>query len=165
MSEAAEGLRPPLRALLVEDSRLDAELVRVQLERTWPGLQLEVLREEAAFVEALRTREWDVVLSDFELPGFTGADLLAQRNELAPDIPFVFVSGVIGEDNAVELLKKGATDYVSKSRLARLAPVLERALREAEERHSACTAAVATFDALLACFRQVLDAAATAEEA
>lgn len=136
MSEAAEGLRPPLRALLVEDSRLDAELVRVQLERSWPGVQLEVLRDEAAFQEALRTREWDVVLSDFELPGFTGADLLAQRNELAPELPFVFVSGVIGEDNAVELLKKGATDYVSKSRLARLAPVLERALREAEERRA-----------------------------
>ncbi|GAB3667650.1 hybrid sensor histidine kinase/response regulator [Ramlibacter alkalitolerans] len=125
-----------MRALLVEDSRLDAELVRVQLERHWPGVQLDVLRDEAAFIAALRAGGWDVVLSDFELPGFTGADLLAHRNVVAPKLPFIFVSGVIGEDNAAELLKKGATDYVSKSRLARLAPVLERALREADERRA-----------------------------
>ncbi|GAB3760063.1 hypothetical protein GCM10028796_08000 [Ramlibacter monticola] len=136
MSEAAGARREGLRILLVEDSRLDAELVRVQLERSWPGVRLEVLREEAACVDALRSGEWDAILSDYELPGFTGADLLARRNELAPEVPFVFVSGVIGEDNAVELLKKGATDYVSKSRLARLAPVLERALREVEERRA-----------------------------
>jgi PAS domain S-box-containing protein len=123
-----------LRALLVEDSRLDVELLRVQLERAYPNVRLEVLRDEFAFGEALRERAWDVILSDYELPGFTGADLLDQRNAVAPGTPFIFVSGVIGEDNAVELLKRGATDYVSKSRLARLAPVLRRALREAEDR-------------------------------
>ena len=127
---------PLLRVLLVEDSRLDAELVRVELERGWPGVQLEVLRDEAAFLHAVGSRSWDVVLSDFELPGFTGGDLLVHRNRVAPEIPFVFVSGVIGEDNAVELLKQGATDYVSKSRLARLGPVLQRALREVDERRA-----------------------------
>jgi PAS domain S-box-containing protein len=134
MSEA--GARRPLRVLLAEDSRLDAELLRVQLERSGPDAQLEVVRDEAAFIAALREPAWDVVLSDYELPGFTGADLLAHRNRLAPQLPFIFVSGVIGEDNAVELLKQGATDYVSKSRLARLGPVLQRALREAGERHA-----------------------------
>lgn len=134
MTDAA---RPgALRALLVEDSRLDAELLRVQLERACPGVRLDVLRDEAAFVDALRDRSWDVILSDYELAGFTGADLLDHRNRLAPGTPFIFVSGVIGEDNAVELLKRGATDYVSKSRLARLAPVLQRALREVEERRA-----------------------------
>ncbi|HVE54834.1 MAG TPA: response regulator [Ramlibacter sp.] len=124
----------PLRALLVEDSRLDEELLRVQLERAYPNVQLQVPRDEAGFVAALRQGGWDLVLSDYELAGFTGADLLEHRNRLAPTVPFVFVSGVIGEDNAVELLKQGATDYVSKARLGRLAPVLRRALREVDDR-------------------------------
>lgn len=136
MSEAPPHDARPLRALLVEDSRLDVELLQVQLERAYPGVQLEVVREEAHFVDTLRAGGWDLVLSDYELPGFTGADLLDHRNAIAPDVPFIFVSGVIGEDNAVELLKRGATDYVSKSRLARLAPVLKRALREVEERRA-----------------------------
>lgn len=123
-----------LRALLAEDSRLDSELLGVQLERAYPNAQMEVVRDEAGFLEALGRGGWDVILSDYELPGFTGADLLEHRNRIAPDMPFVFVSGVIGEDNAVELLKRGATDYVSKARLARLAPVLRRALREADDR-------------------------------
>lgn len=131
---AATTTTRSLAALLVEDSRLDAELLRVQLERAYPGVRLHVVREEAAFLDALGSRAWDLILSDYELPGFTGADLLDHRNRLAADTPFIFVSGVIGEDNAAELLKRGATDYVSKSRLARLAPVLERALREADDR-------------------------------
>ena len=134
MTEAVHADPRPLRALLVEDSRLDVELLRVQLERAYPNVALEVLREEAAFRDAITGRRWDVILSDYELPGFTGADLLDHRNELAPDTPFIFVSGIIGDDNAVELLKRGATDYVSKARLARLAPVLRRALREADDR-------------------------------
>jgi PAS domain S-box-containing protein len=136
MSERGEADPRPLRALLIEDSRLDAELLRVQLERVYPNVQLEVLRDEGEFVAALPAGGWDVVLSDYELPGFTGADLLEHRNRLAPETPFIFVSGVIGEDNAVELLKRGATDYVSKTRLARLAPVLRRALREVAERQA-----------------------------
>ena len=136
MSEERDGDPRALRALLVEDSRLDAELLRVQLARVMPNARVEVVREESAFLDALRAGGWDVVLSDYELPGFTGADLLEHRNQLAPGVPFIFVSGVIGEDNAVELLKRGATDYVSKSRLARLGPVLRRALREVDERQA-----------------------------
>lgn len=134
MTEQAAADPRPLRALLAEDSRLDAELLDAHLRRAYPQVQLDVVREEGAFVEALQNEGWDVILSDYDLPGFTGADLLAHRNRLAPATPFVFVSGVIGEDNAVELLKRGATDYVSKSRLERLALVLQRALREVEER-------------------------------
>ena len=124
----------PLRALLVEDSRLDAELLRVQLERLYPAIALEVTHDEQAFLAALARGGWDLLLSDYELAGFTGADALEHRNRIAPHTPFVFVSGVIGEDNAVELLKRGATDYVSKARLERLGPVLRRALREADDR-------------------------------
>ena len=136
MTEAGEIDPRPLRALLVEDSRLDTELLQVQLERLYPQVRLEVLRTEGEFQQALREQAWDVILSDYELPGFTGADLLDDRNRLAPATPFIFVSGVIGEDNAVELLKRGATDYVSKARLARLGPVLQRALREVDERRA-----------------------------
>ena len=95
MGEPDEAIDPrPLRALLVEDSRLDAELLLVHLERSWPGVQLQVLREEAEYTGALAAGGWDVILSDYELPGFTGADLLDHRNRLAPDTPFIFVSGV-----------------------------------------------------------------------
>ncbi|MGV3493630.1 MAG: response regulator [Ramlibacter sp.] len=133
----ADAVDPrPLRALLAEDSRLDADLLRVQLERRWPAVRLQVVGDETAFLRALGAEAWDVILSDYELPGFTGGELLEHRNRHAPDTPFIFVSGVIGEDNAVELLKRGATDYVSKSRLARLAPVLRRALREVDERRA-----------------------------
>ena len=136
MAEGPGTSARALRVLLVEDSRLDEELLRVQLERAYPRVQLEVLRDETSFVQALRAGGWDVVLSDYELPGFTGADLLDHRNREAPGVPFIFVSGVIGDDNAVELLKRGATDYVSKSRLARLAPVLQRALREVDQQRA-----------------------------
>lgn len=136
MSEADGADGRPLRALLVEDSRLDEELLRVQLERSYPNVRLDVVRDEAAYLAALEAGGWDLVLSDYELPGFTGADLLEHRNRVAPATPFVFVSGVIGEDNAVELLKRGATDYVSKARMARLGPVLRRALREVDDRRA-----------------------------
>jgi len=136
MSEAQAADGRSLQALLIEDSRLDEELLRVQLAKAYPNAQVQVVRAEADFLAALQGGGWDLVLSDFELPGFTGADLLEHRNRIAPDVPFVFVSGVIGEDNAVELMKQGATDYVSKARLARLAPVLRRALREVDERRA-----------------------------
>lgn len=134
MTEVDPADERPLRALLVEDSRLDEELLHVQLVKCYPNVRLEVVRDEAAFLAALEAGGWDMVLSDYELPGFTGADLLEHRNRIAPATPFVFVSGVIGEDNAVELLKRGATDYVSKSRMNRLGPVLRRALREVDDR-------------------------------
>lgn len=136
MAQAAGADPRPLRALLAEDSRLDAELLHVQLRRHWPAVDLQVVADEAGFLQALRGGGWDVILSDYELPGFTGGELLEHRNGHAPGTPFIFVSGVIGEDNAVELLKRGATDYVSKARLARLAPVLQRALREVDERRA-----------------------------
>lgn len=136
MTDAVTPDARKLRALLLEDSRLDAELLQVQLQRIYPAVQLELVRNEAAFTEALERGGWDLVLSDYELAGFTGGDALEHRNRIAPELPFVFVSGVIGEDNAVELLRRGATDYVGKARLERLGPVLRRALREADERQA-----------------------------
>ncbi|CAN5157843.1 hypothetical protein BH11PSE9_BH11PSE9_30570 [soil metagenome] len=125
-----------LRVLLLEDSRFDAELLTDALRKTYPAASIDLVSDEPGFVHALGDAEYDVILSDYELPGFSGAQALDIAREQAPHVPFVFVSGVIGEDNAVELMKRGATDYVGKGRLSRLPPVLERALREAAERNS-----------------------------
>ena len=123
-----------LRVLLLEDSRYDAELVCLCVQEHYPQARVRVVRNEEHYTAALREGGVDLILSDHELPGFGGLQALDIARELAPQLPFIFVSGVIGEDNAVELLKRGATDYVSKSRLERLPMVVQRALREVAER-------------------------------
>lgn len=125
-----------LRLLILEDSRFDAELLTEAIRDTWPNAQLHHTNDEATFLEALAHRQFDVILSDFELPSFSGEQALDLARQAVPGVPFIFVSGVIGEDNAVELLKRGATDYVSKSRLSRLPVVLNRALQEVADRQT-----------------------------
>ncbi|AEG93645.1 hybrid sensor histidine kinase/response regulator [Ramlibacter tataouinensis] len=124
----------PLAVLLLEDSRFDAELLREALLAAYPQARLEVVRDEEGFEQAIARGGWDLILSDYELPGFSGAAALEMARQHAPEVPFIFVSGVIGEDNAVEMLKRGATDYVSKSRMNRLSLVVDRALREVAQR-------------------------------
>ncbi|MBB1604562.1 response regulator [Variovorax sp. UMC13] len=133
---ARPGHAPPLRVLILEDSRFDAELLTETLDRTYAAIETTIVQDEQAFVQALAHDRFDVILSDFELPGFSGGQALELARKAVPSVPFIFVSGVIGEDNAVELLKRGATDYVSKGRLARLPLVLERALKEAADRRT-----------------------------
>ncbi|CAN7436670.1 response regulator [Rhizobacter sp. LjRoot28] len=123
-----------LRVLVLEDSRFDAELLREHLLAAHPDAEVVWAVHGAAYLAALASRSFDLILSDYEIPGYSGLEALAAAQSLAPRTPFVFVSGVIGEDNAVEMMKRGATDYVSKSRLDRLAFVMDRALREAAER-------------------------------
>lgn len=123
----------PLRVLHLEDSALDHELTLAHLRRG--GLQVECLRidSEAAFLAALE-QDWDVVLSDFNLPGFSGLvalDLLKARGR---DIPFILVSGEIGEDTAVEAMRNGASDYLLKNNLTRLVPALIHAVDAHETR-------------------------------
>ncbi|MDM0014579.1 response regulator [Variovorax sp. J22P168] len=120
--------------LILEDSRFDAELLTEALRVAQPAARTRVVDNEAAFIEALSGAPPTLILSDYELPGFSGEHALQIALRQAPGVPFIFVSGVIGEDNAVELLKRGATDYVSKDRLARLPLVLERALQESRDR-------------------------------
>ncbi len=136
-----------LQVLLLEDSRFDAELVREALLAAYPSASLEVVSDEAGFVRALAFARRDVILSDYEIPGYGGMQALEHARLVAPYTPFIFVSGVIGEDNAVEMLKRGATDYVSKGRLARLPVVLDRALREVAQREAADRAMQALRDA------------------
>ncbi|WP_295857284.1 response regulator [uncultured Xylophilus sp.] len=123
-----------LSVLLLEDSAFDAELLQEQLLRSYPHATLQHVRDGRSFAAAIARGGFDVILSDHDLGGYTGVEALDLAHAQVPDVPFIFVSGVIGEDNAAELLKRGATDYVSKSRLARLDMVLERALREKQER-------------------------------
>ncbi len=123
-----------LRVLLLEDSELDAELVVHQLVDG--GLQCapERVQSRSEFAAALDRGGWDVILSDYSLPGFDGGAALHLARERCPDVPFLFVSGAIGEEVAIETLKAGATDYVLKHRLERLVPAVRRALAEARER-------------------------------
>ncbi|QRK13396.1 PAS domain-containing protein [Archangium violaceum] len=120
--------------LLVEDSVLDAELIAARLEEG--GLLFELTRVDSyeRFNAALAGRRFDLILSDYSIPGFDGPRALAACQLACPEVPFLFVSGALGEERAIELLKRGATDYVLKDRLERLVPSVERALREAHER-------------------------------
>ena len=121
-----------LRVLLVEDSSDDAELNQRELQRN--GFIVDACRVETRddTLEALRGRQWDLVLSDHALPGFSSHEVLELLEELALDTPCIIVSGAIGEEAAVQLLQGGAVDYVNKDKLYRLGQAVRRALREAE---------------------------------
>ncbi len=123
-----------IAVVLLEDDDLDAELIVEQLRAG--GLAVAVRRSasEAEFITELSRPGVDVVLSDFALPGYGGLAALDATNELLPDVPFIFVSGAIGEERAIETLQRGATDYVLKSRLERLPVAVLRALALATER-------------------------------
>jgi signal transduction histidine kinase len=132
---AAPLLDHVLRVLHLEDSPLDHELTLAHLRRG--GLEVQALRidSEAAFLAALE-QDWDVVLSDFNLPGFSGLVALDLLKASGRDIPFILVSGEIGEDTAVEAMRNGASDYLLKNNLARLVPALMHAVEAMETRHA-----------------------------
>jgi signal transduction histidine kinase len=123
-----------LRILLVEDSDDDAKLVVHELRRA--GHEVEFLRveDEVALREALETKAWDLVLSDWSMPKYSALAALELYRRLGHDMPFIIVSGTVGEELAVEAMRAGATDYVLKDKLARLAPAIERELREGASR-------------------------------
>jgi signal transduction histidine kinase len=132
----SDTLSPPreLRILLLEDNAPHAELVEHFLRDS--GMKFKVTRVETrdAFVEQIEHNAPDMILSDYALPSFDGYAALAIAKEKVPNIPFIFVTGTMGEEVAIETLKNGATDYVLKTRLARLGPAVQRALRETAER-------------------------------
>ncbi|MCX6915697.1 MAG: GAF domain-containing protein, partial [Verrucomicrobia bacterium] len=124
-----------LRVIYLEDQARDRELVAAALAAE--GLACEIIdaRNREEFNAALAQQNIGLILCDYTLPSYGGSEALAAAKKLLPDIPFIFVSGTIGEERAVESLRSGATDYVLKDRLERLAPVVRRALRETAERH------------------------------
>src|SRR5213592_3246782 len=123
-----------IHILLLEDNATDAELVRHALRAGGLAFHLEWVDTEAAFVQQLVESPPDLILSDFALPSFNGYKALRIASEKCPNAPFIFVTGTLGEEVAIETFKKGATDYVLKHRLSRLVPSVNRALREARER-------------------------------
>ena len=123
-----------LRILHLEDDPADAELVQATLAAEELGCHVRVVATREDFVAALEEGGFDVILADFALPGFDGMTALAIVREKHPDLPFLFVSGRLGEEAAIESLRNGATDYVLKNKLSRLVPAVTRALSEASER-------------------------------
>jgi PAS domain S-box-containing protein len=127
-------MKSRLRVLHLEDNPVDTELIQSMLAAE--GIACELVRVEtrADFIAALEQGGFDIIMADYSLPSFDSLSALAIVQEKGPGIPFIFVSGTIGEEFAIETLKKGATDYVLKDRLSRLVPAVERALREAKEK-------------------------------
>ena len=121
-----------LRILHLEDNPTDAELLRAILERQGVNSTIKRVETREAFQAALEREPFDLILSDFTLPSFDGLSALTIAREKRPELPFIFVSGTIGEDAAVESLKRGATDYVLKDRPSRLGASLKRAVQEAQ---------------------------------
>lgn len=122
----------PIRVLLLEDDVRDADLTLARLDKA--GLSHETVRVDSreAFVAALETSAIDVILADYALPAFDGLSALEIARRLAPDVPFIVVSGTLGEDAAIRSLRNGASDYILKQRLERLPPAIQRAVADAE---------------------------------
>jgi signal transduction histidine kinase len=126
----------PIKILLLEDNVYDAELTLSTLRRDGIGCQARRVDTREDFSDALDSSPYDLILSDYSLPSFDGMSALQLACAKQPLCPFVFISGTMGEDLAIESLKAGASDYVLKNRLGRLGPVVRRAVREAGERRA-----------------------------
>src|SRR5687768_12540859 len=123
-----------LSILIAEDDLADAALLLRQFKQADYTVYSERVQTAAAFSDALRRHRWDLVISDFRMPQFMATDALKLLKETGLDIPFIVVSGTIGEEAAVELMKSGAHDFFPKGNYARLVQGAERELREADER-------------------------------
>lgn len=132
----ADNAGTTLRILHLEDSPLDAEIIRERLIDAGFSMQIDWTTNEQGFLAFLQKGGYDFILADYHLPCFDGTAALRMAQTLCPEIPFICVSGAIGEENAVELLKHGATDYVLKNRLDKLPLAIQRALDEVGERRA-----------------------------
>jgi len=122
-----------LRILILEDVATDADLMEDELKQGGLDFVAERVSSKNGFIKQLKEFHPDLILADYSLPGFSGKAALTIAIGQCPDTPFIFVSGALGEELAVELLKKGATDYVLKNNLLRLSPSVARALKDATE--------------------------------
>src|ERR1700726_1918881 len=128
------SMRHPLRILSVEDDPKDAELIQDLLQTEGIVCQVTRVDTEAELLASVEQGGIDLILADYTLPSFDGISALKFAMKACPDVPFIFVSGTLGEEVAIEALKIGAIDYVLKTRLSRLVPSVLRALREATQR-------------------------------
>ena len=144
-----------LRVLHAEDNLSDVKLVRRQLEHSGFTLSVDWVTSPEEFAESLRSKPYDVVLADYRIPGWSGMEALEILQKQGKDIPFILVTGTLGEDTAVDCIKRGATDYVLKDRLARLPFAIRRALEDQKSRQARRAA-----EAMLRLRTQALEAAA-----
>jgi PAS domain S-box-containing protein len=126
-------MSPPLRVVILEDNAADCELTAYELKRAGYQLSWSCVQTEEAFVAALQSPP-DLIIADYQLPQFDGARALALLNQTGLDVPFIIVSGAVGEERAVELMRQGAADYLLKDRLARLGEAVRRALEQKHDR-------------------------------
>ncbi|NOX75364.1 MAG: EAL domain-containing protein [Gammaproteobacteria bacterium] len=129
-----------LRVLLVEDSEDDAALTLRQLKKGGYELSSQRVDTPGDMRAALEARDWDIILCDYNMPEFSGSAALSLLHAVERDIPFIVISGAIGEETAVEMMRSGAHDYIMKDNLARLVAAIERELREAKVRRARCRA-------------------------
>jgi two-component system, cell cycle sensor histidine kinase and response regulator CckA len=125
---------PALKILHLEDDEADAALVRALILEEWPDCIIKVAATRFTFTGELQLNRFDLILADYSVLAFDGMEALALAKKRSPDTPFVFLSGTIGEDRAIEAVRNGADDYVLKDRMKRLLTAIPRALRESEER-------------------------------
>ncbi len=123
-----------LTVLIIDDCEDDAILLAREISRAGYKVNFEYVSSLTSLEKALESNRWDIIISDYSLPGFNGLSVLNMIKEKGYDIPFIMVSGTIGENLAVEIMKSGANDYVMKDNLTRLVPAIKRELREAEIR-------------------------------
>ena len=128
-------MKNKIRVLIIEDNTDDSILEIDEIKRGGFDIVYEQIETRAAMREALRNKSWDFIISDYSLPQFSGLDALNELKESGLDIPFVLISGTIGEDTAVAAMKAGAHDYIMKNNLSRLVPAFDRELKEADLRH------------------------------
>jgi PAS domain S-box-containing protein len=123
-------MKNKLSVLLIEDSEDDALLIKRELEKNGYNLQMERVETEEDMQKALKKKSWDLIISDYVLPRFSGLEALQLYKKEQLDLPFIVVSGKIGEDTAVEAMRAGATDYIMKNNLSRLSPAVKRELAD-----------------------------------
>lgn len=146
------------RILLLEDSNIDADLITRQVLKMGPSTRVERAIIRRDFEQALQRAQFDLILSDYSLPDFSGLEALHVANAMAPGVPFIFISGVVGEKFATEAVRAGATDYVTKRDLSRIPAVAKRALDEVTARNER-EAAVDALQESEARFRVMADSA------
>ena len=127
-------MKDDIRILMLEDDAADAELTKFVLRKGGLKFSMDRVENKDEYIQHLMENPPSLILSDYSLPGFDGHAALEIAQDRCPETPFIFVTGTMGEEVAIETLKSGATDYVLKTRLSRLIPAVNRALREAEER-------------------------------
>lgn len=123
-----------LKILILEDNPTDVDLLIRELKKSGLSFTSEIVQTREAFENAIQNFKPDLILSDYSLPSFDGLTAFRIKQEKIPDIPFIIISGTIGEENAVELIKNGVTDYALKGKLFTLNPKISRALKETKEK-------------------------------